>query len=140
MKPSLLTAIAVLFLVACDSKDDIESFINLDAAELNQKIKEGSEQKEGWTETPLLIVNQLFGPVYNSEGHQTFIFEQYESDSSLTVIVASEGLLDDSVAGEKRIIKFKYINDQWTIEGIKLGFKCYEFRGGHVNYSGQVCP
>ncbi len=54
--------------------------------------------------------------------------------------VTQEGLLDDSVAGEKRIFEFKYINNTWTIASLKLGFKCYESRGGHTNYSGGMCP
>jgi hypothetical protein len=97
-------AILVL-LSACDNKDDIDSFIEVDIVEFNQKIENGIPSREPWVETPYLIVNQLFGPQYNSEGHQIFILEQYENDCSLTVIVRHDGLLDDSVAGEKRIIE-----------------------------------
>ena len=124
---------------ACDNQDDIDSFLEVDIADFNQRIEKGIQNKEPWVETPYLIVNKLFGPKYNSEGHQTFILEQYETDSSLTVIVTQEGLLDDSVAGEKRIIEFKFEIGLWTISKIRLGMKCHEYRAGHTNYSGKVC-
>lgn len=126
-------------MAACNTKDDIDSFLPIDVAEFNQKIENGRQQKEQWVQTPFLIVNQLFGPIYNSEGDQTFILEQYENDNSLTVIVTQEGLLDDSVAGEKRIILFKYENEAWIISKMTLGMKCHEYRGGHTNYSGAIC-
>jgi hypothetical protein len=125
--------------MSCDNKDNIDSFLEVDVAEFNQRIEKGVQHKESWVDTPYLIVNELFGPGYNSEGRQTFIFEQYEGESSLTVIVTHEGLLDDSVAGEKRIIEFKFDNEVWIIVKIRLGMKCHEYRGGHTNYSGDVC-
>jgi hypothetical protein len=130
-----------MVLLACDNKDDIDSFLILDVAEYNDKIIKGRQDNQQWVETPYLIINQLFGPRYNSEGHQTFILEQYENDNdnSLTVIVTQEGLLDDSVAGEKRILEFKFENEVWTIIKMTLGMKCHEYRGGHTNYSGDVC-
>lgn len=124
---------------ACEKKDDIGSFLEMDIADFNQKIEKGMQRKEGWVETPYLIVNQLFGPRYNSEGHQTFVFEQYKNNNSLTIIVTQEGLLDDSVFGEKRIIEFKFQNGRWSIDRMRLGMKCHEYRGGHTNYSGEAC-
>src|SRR5688572_8697332 len=111
--------IFAVFIGACTSKDDVDSFISEDIEEISKKIDDGRNGGDDWTKTPLLIINHLLGPEYNSEGHHTFIFEQYENDSSLTVIVTSEGLLDDSVAGEKRIIEFVYINEKWTIVSMK---------------------
>jgi hypothetical protein len=131
--------IALVLFSACENKDDIDSFLEVDTGEFNQQIRRGIQNSEAWVETPYLIVNQLFGPQYNSEGYETFILEQYENDSSLTVIVTREGLLDDSVAGEKRIIDFKFENGLWTIGKMRLGMKCYEHRGGHTNYSGDAC-
>lgn len=140
MKRSVqLFFLTFMLLLACDSKDDLDSFSDMNVDELNGEIDKGRRDKETWVETPYLIVNQLLGPRYNSEGHQTFIFEQYENDSTLTVIVTHEGLLDDSVAGEKRIIEFKFENGIWTILKMTLGMKCYEYRGGHTNYSGVPC-
>jgi hypothetical protein len=136
---SRIFLIAIAFLSACDGKDDVDSFNEVDVVEFNKKIKKGIQLQEAWADTPLLIVNQLFGPSYNTEGHQTFIFEQYKNNSSLTVIVTHEGLLDDSVAGEKRIIEFNFVNGVWTIIRMRLGMKCHKYRGGHTNYSGEVC-
>jgi hypothetical protein len=136
---SRLILLTSILLLACGNKDDIDSFLTIDVAEFNQKINKGRQDNQQWVETPYLIINELFGPRYNSEGHQTFILEQHENDSSLTVIVTHEGLLDDSVAGEKRIIEFKFENGLWIIVKMTLGMKCREHRGGHTNYSGDVC-
>jgi len=131
--------ITIALLSACGNKDDLDSFLDVDIAEFNQQIESGIQNREQWVETPYLIVNRLFGPQYNSEGHHTFILEQYEKDNSLTIILTQEGLLDDSVEGEKRIIDFRFDNGFWTITKMRLGIKCYEYRGGHTNYTGEGC-
>lgn len=138
----LSTKILLVFLallLACHNKDDLDSFQDVDISDFNLQIEKGIRNQEQWAKTPYLIVNQLFGPQYNSEGYHTFILEQYENDSSLTIIVTQEGLLDDCVEGEKRIIEFKFSNGFWIISKMRLGIKCYEYRGGHTNYSGEGC-
>lgn len=126
------------FSSGCGNRDDIDGFINVDVTDLNQKIKQGVQDKEAWVETPFLIVNKLFGPEYNSESRRTFIFEQYEQGNLLTVMVTQDGLPDDSVAGEKRIIEFNFVNGVWQLSKMRLGLKCRKHRG-HVNYSGEAC-
>jgi hypothetical protein len=61
-----------------------------------------------------------------------------KSKNEITITLTHEGLEDDSVDGEKRIIEFEKINDLWTIKSIRLGFKCWKSRG-HTNYSGDLC-
>jgi len=55
-----------------------------------------------------------------------------------TVTLIVEGLLDDSVSGEQRIIDFEKKNNKWTIKQIRYGCKCHKGRG-HTNYSGGLC-
>lgn len=88
---SKLILLTSLLTLSCGNKDDIDSFLKVDFTDFNQRIKRGIDNNEEWVKTPLLIVNQLFGPTYNPEGYHTFIFEQYENDNSLTVIVTQEG-------------------------------------------------
>ena len=139
MKYILLLILTSIF-ISCDNKDDVDSFINVDVTEFNKKITSGLSKQEAWVETPILIINNLIELGYDSVGHGTYTIEQYQKDNLLTVIVTQEGIQDDSVFGEKRIIDFKYSSGSWTIVRIRRGVKCCEGRGGHSNYSGGECP
>src|SRR5450755_5063237 len=131
-----------LFLVllsACNPSDDIDSFKEEDISSYNHQINAGRIKQEPWTETPISILNKLLPPVYRSEGNGYYKIEiQKNSIDSFTVIVTQEGLLDDSVYGEKRLISFVQNNGVWIIKRVRVGFKCQNGRG-HKNYSGNVC-
>ena len=126
-------------LSSCSSSDDYSSFIAEDTNKYNSQIVSATDGNEVWATTPYLIVGKLFGPEYRTEGNSGFALEQTEiSNEHVRIIVTQEGLLDDSVFGEKRIIEFRYKANGWTIDNIKLGFKCQSKRG-HQNYSGEPC-
>lgn len=139
MKQKISLFIILLLLSSCGSQDDFSSFIPEDIDKYNNQIFSAIEIKEAWATTPYLIVGKLFGPQYLTEGNAGFALEQDEiSNEHVKVIVTQEGLLDDSVYGEKRIIEFKYKSNIWTIDKIKLGFKCH-LKRGQQNYSGEPC-
>lgn len=126
-------------LSSCSSGDDYSSFIPEDTDKYNNQIFSAIDVKEAWVATPYLIVGKLFSPEYRSEGHSRFALEQAEiSNEHVRIIVTQEGLLDDSVYGEKRIIEFKYKDNRWIIDNIQLGFKCQSGRG-QKKYSGEIC-
>lgn len=131
-----------LFLVlvsACNTSDDIDSFKEEDIRSYNQQIETGRMKQESWTETPISILNKLLPPEYKSESNSYYKIEiQKNSIDSFTVIVTQEGLGDDSVFGEKRIISFVENKGVWIIKRVRVGFKCRNGRG-HKNYSGNVC-
>lgn len=126
-------------LSSCSSGDDYSSFIPEDIASYNSQITSAIDVSEAWVTTPYQIVGKLFGPEYRTEGNSKFDLEQAEiSNEHVRIIVTQEGLLDDSVYGEKRIIEFKYKGNRWVIDNIKLGFKCQSGRG-QQKYSGEIC-
>ncbi|MCJ8167518.1 hypothetical protein MKJ04_21935 [Pontibacter sp. E15-1] len=129
----------LLLLSACSNDDSYDSFVIEDATKYNNQILSALQHNEPWAQTPFLIVGELFGPAYQTEGGGGYAFEQTEvTDDFVRVAVTQEGLLDDSVYGEKRIIDFRYKADRWVIDNIKLGFKCQRNRG-HQNYAGELC-
>ncbi len=138
--PTSFVIALLLLLSACSNNGDShDSFMVEDATKYNNQILTALQHNEPWAQTPFLIVGELFGPAYQTEGIAGYAFEQTEiADDVVRVVVTQEGLLDDSVYGEKRIIEFRYKVDRWVIEDIKLGFKCQRNRG-HQNYAGELC-
>ncbi|WP_187262699.1 hypothetical protein [Pontibacter beigongshangensis] len=138
-RTSLLIISLLLMLSSCSSREDYSSFISEDTNKYNNQIASAIDVNEAWATTPYLIIGKLFGPEYRTEGNSGFSLEQTEiSNEHIRIIVTQEGLLDDSVHGEKRIIEFKYKANRWVIDNIKLGFKCQSGRG-QQKYSGELC-
>lgn len=126
-------------LYSCGSGDNYSGFLPEDPDKYNRLILFAIDNNEVWATTPYQIVGELFGPEYLTEGNSGFVLEQAEiSNEHVRIIVTQEGLLDDSIYGEKRVIEFKFKANRWMIDNIKLGFKCQEGRG-HQNYSGELC-
>ena len=138
-RTALFVITLLLMLSSCSSEDDYSSFISEDTNKYNSQISSAINVNEAWATTPYQIVGKLFGPEYRTEGNSRFSLEQAEiSNEHVRIIVTQEGLLDDSVYGEKRIIEFKYKVNRWMIDNIKLGFKCQSGRG-QEEYSGELC-
>jgi len=124
------------FLLSCDNRDDFKSFITEDIKKYNDRITEWKTRGEEWTNDPILITRELFRS--DAPERKTIITFESKAFDRVTVTLTQEGLSDDSVDGEKRIIEFEEINNSWTIRQIRLGFKCWKSRG-HTNYSGDLC-
>ncbi len=91
---------------------------------------------ENWINDPVLITRELFRS-HDPERKKIIDFER-KTINIATVTLTLEGLSDDSVDGEKRIIEFEKNNGSWTIKRVRIGFKCWRNRG-HANYSGGLC-
>jgi hypothetical protein len=133
-----LTIIGTLLIIlfSCGNQDDLESFIIVDTRKYNNRIEEWRTAGQTWADDPILITRELFR-IDGSERKTTIDFESSTVDRA-TVTLTQEGLSDDSVDGEKRIIEFEKVNDSWTIKQIRVGVKCWKSRG-HTNYSGHPC-
>ncbi len=136
MRQLILIGTLLAGLLSCDNKDDLESFITEDIKKYNDRITEWRTKGEIWTADPILITRELFR--YDDPERKTIIDFESRTADRVTVTLTQEGLSDDSVDGEKRIIEFEKVNDSWTIKQIRLGFKCWKSRG-HTNYSGHPC-
>ena len=122
---------------SCSYSDDIASFKDEDINFYNKQIHAGEESNENWINSPISIVNKLILSDINKEGNPYFkVEQQQDSVNYTTIIVTIEGALDDAVNGEKRIINFRLKDGKWLMTRVRVGFKCWENRGGHTNYSG----
>jgi hypothetical protein len=132
-----IASVIVLIICRCvNETDDTESFIAEDVTEFNHKISAATMLGEQLTTDPVWIVRELFRSE-DFERHLTIEVEA-KSHTEVTIIFTREGLEDDSLAGEKRILELARINNTWTITHSRIGFKCWESRG-HTNYSGEFC-
>jgi hypothetical protein len=136
MRQLIIIGTLLTNLISCDIKDDSESFIIEDITKYNDQISQWRTNAESWTVDPVLITRELFR--FDDLERKTIIEFENEAVDKVTVTLTQEGLSDDSVDGEKRIIDFEKVNGLWTIKQIRLGFKCWQNRG-HTNYSGQPC-
>lgn len=123
-------------LASCDNQDDLDSFILEDVNKYNTTITDWTIKGEKWSDDPISITRELFRS--GDPERKTVIDFMSETVDKATVTLIQEGLGDDSIDGEKRIIDFEKANGTWTIKQIRLGFKCWENRG-HRNYSGHGC-
>ena len=74
-------------------------------------------------------------------GHQEEIQmkSRAEAFEDAVVTVVRSGFMDDSIAGDKFIIRLQKQDDgSWLIESAQFGQKCWEGRG-HQNYSKEYC-
>jgi len=133
-----LTTIVTLLtsLACCGIPDDLDSFILEDTNRYNDRIGDWKANREKWLGDPILITRELFRS--DDPERKTIINLESKAIDRATVTLTQEGLSDDSVDGEKRIIEFQKGNGFWTIKQIRLGFKCWKSRG-HTNYSGDPC-
>ena len=118
----------IAFVVACAPGDDLSSFIAEDPVRYNDKISAGSANNESWADDPVMIVRQLFRG--EEPERRTTIELQAENVDRVTVVLTQEGLADDSVYGEKRLMRFE--------REVRVGFRCQKNRG-HENYSSERC-
>jgi len=137
IKTLVIFALAI-GIASCETKDDTDSFITEDVQRYNEKIKEAQRSADTWASDPGTITRQLFGDV--GEGTSLSLSVEYKNDDINTAMVTltAEGLADDSVYGEKRIITFAKKSGVWTIKDIRVGWRCQQGRG-HQNYAGKLC-
>lgn len=135
---NLLLAWLSFMVISCSSKDDLSSFKSENTEFHNQRINTGIVNQEHWVNDPVLITHKLF-TYYETPNYMNLQLQKIAQDTVI-VTYTIEGPYDDSVEGEKRIIKFIKINSIWSIDEIKVGYKCWDYRGGHTNYSDLPCP
>jgi len=113
-----------------------ESFNVVDVAtiaQLNQKIVDQN-----------LKTGEEIMRAYNSEksadeGNYTYtVTEKNVDEKTLEVTLIEDGILDDSVAGQKVVMTLKKTNGTFKVVLIKKNYKCWQGRG-HQNWSAELC-
>ncbi|WP_426061044.1 hypothetical protein [Hymenobacter sp. B1770] len=120
----------------CARGDETAGFRDENPTPYNQKIERGQRQRQAWTATPRQIIQHLFEPE-SDEGGDLFTFQQTRHvNGSRTVTITEEGLLDDEVYGERRVLTFVVKQGGWVVKQVKVGYK---FQKSDQAYSGQGC-
>jgi hypothetical protein len=138
MKLLYVSVVLLALTTACSSSnDDLSSFENVNPGPYNQELKQAYEQRQGWANDPAEATRQFF-KLAEGEGNHSTSLTVKTVDQESVVTFTQEGIGDDSVLGEKRVITFKREGDGWNIVSIKVGYKCIDGRG-HTHYSGAPC-
>jgi hypothetical protein len=112
-------------------------YIILDRKDFNKSVI--SAKGEARTSDPVTVSLRFTGPF---EGLTQSIERKNagaESTMRTTVTIINEGLLDDSVMGEKYLIELKKTDHGiWIIESAGKMVRCWKGRG-HQDYSKKLC-
>ncbi len=148
MKNSYLNIVVVIFILllshsAAFAKDNSESgaketeHIIVDHEGFNKSIL--SAKGEAWTLDPVMVSLRFTGTF---EGLTQSIERKNRSaeyPETTTVIITNEGLLDDSVMGEKYLLELKRTeHGAWLVNFAGKVIKCRQGRGHH-DYSKKPC-
>jgi|GEM_PF-1710511 len=103
-----------------------EKFEKLDVSELNMKLVKSEEQF-----TPEAIMKMYYPhEVEGAEGNeQISIHRKQISKTEVEMILTHENMLDDSMNGEKYVLRLKKVGDRWVAASLKKNWKCWEGRG-----------
>jgi len=112
-------------------------YIIIDPAAFNKSVI--SAWGESWTSDPVTVSLKFTGPFEGLTQSIERMNDSAESPETTTVTITSEGLLDDSVMGEKFLLKLKRTgHGAWLIESAGKKVKCWPGRG-HQDYSNKPC-
>jgi len=112
-------------------------YIIMDTAEFNKSVI--SAGGESWTSDPVTVSLKFTGPFEGLTQSIERKNDSAESAETTTVTITNEGLLDDSVMGEKFHLKLKRAeHGAWLVESAGKMIKCWAGRG-HQSYSNKPC-
>ncbi len=133
-KVRYLAAVAVWLTGCATPGDNIDSFIDVGVKPFNDRIVRAHEVGDTWVDDPRAIINTMFpSPDLTIEYHV-----EKQRTNAITIVFTREGLYDDSIEGEKRIIELVKSDGLWQFRSIRLGFKCKQGRGQQY-YKGTFC-
>ncbi|MCD4687850.1 MAG: hypothetical protein K8R55_00785 [Desulfuromonadaceae bacterium] len=110
----------------------------------NATVQTALKAGEAWPHHPVAVSLLFIGQQEGGKpqiGHQEEIRMQSRAEAFEDAVVTVErfSFMDDSIAGDKFIIRLQKQDDGgWLIESARFGQKCWEGRG-HQNYSKEYC-
>ncbi len=112
-----------------------ENFQALDFEDLNKKITELTESI-----SPQSIMKMYYpNEVESGEGNESITMNETTlKNGNIEVVLIHDNLLDDSVKGEKYVMKLKKQDAKWTVVSLKKNWKCREGRG-HTAWGINSC-
>ncbi len=128
MKQIFGLIIILICLTSCS-----ELFKTIDPKTFNEKIADRTDIK-----TPEQLI-RLYYNYPENEGHPILTIKVNKSENgNFDIILTSEGLEDDSLSGEKIVMKAKLNGQKWVVIEIKKNWKCLNGRG-HASWGTKRC-
>ena len=112
----------------------------IDTSDYNLKIVVAANKGENWVKSPMRVAMSLVGDFEEMKTRKMY-FEAPtdEGAESFTLTVVNEGLLDDSVMGEKYVFELvKESTGVWKVSSAKKAWSCWPNRG-HQGFSAVPC-
>lgn len=101
-----------------------ESAKNVDFSIFNDSIRSAVTQQLRWTENPESIARNLFPPITRPEGNPGYLIQtEYVDETHCTIVIKDEGVVDDEVCGEKKVISFEKSENGWLINAMTISLK-----------------
>ncbi len=70
------------------------------------------------------IARNLFPPITRPEGNLGYLIQtEYVDETHCTIMIKDEGVVDDEVCGEKKVISFEKSENGWLINAMTISLK-----------------
>jgi len=119
----------------------VDSWGEVDVAPLNSRVDEAVDAGLDWPQSALYVtLNLLGGDADTRSLALSEVANRGEAPDTMVVVVARDGLLDDSVRGDwHRTVLYRVTDGTWRLHEMRRAFRCY--RGGSLDrYSADLCP
>ena len=119
----------------------VDSWRVVDVMPLNSRVDEAVEAGLEWPQSALYVtLNLLGGDADTRSLALSEVANRGEAPDTMVVVVARDGLLDDSVRGDwHRAVLHRMTDGTWRLHERRRAFRCY--RGGLLDsYSAELCP
>ncbi len=113
----------------------------IDVSELNAAISAAAAKNESWIKSAMEVTAKVAGD-FSETAFRSVEIESpggAEGGTVLDVTVTDDGLMDDSVRGEKRVYKLEVgSNGVWKVVSGSKTWRCWEGRG-HTGWGTKPC-
>lgn len=109
-------------------------------AEYNSMIAEANRRNEAWVKSAEQVILKIAGEFSEAKSRNISISSEFaDVNDRLTVTVTDDGLLDDSVRGEKIQVELQVGSDGvWKVISYSRSWRCWDNRG-HTDFSEAPC-
>ena len=119
----------------------VDSWGEVDVAPLNSRVDEAVDAGFDWPRSALYVTLNLVGGDADTRSLVlSEVANRGEAADTMVIVVARDGLLDNSVRGDwHRAVLYRVMDGTWRLHDMRRAFRCY--RGGSIDsYSAALCP
>lgn len=108
-------------------------------AEFNERVAEAVRRGETWPHQPVLVAWQFAGWEETSAGVIAW-HGAGERPVQFRLAVISDGLLDDSVRGQRlEMVLDRQPDNSWRVVDARMSWRCWR-KGGDDSFGAELCP